>query len=125
MTARNRKRSSSSAARPSRKKDCAEVSIPNDLNALALLASGKKEYQPMLAAYAKEVAAFKADGMASWSYGYATLFLAEYVAATHDQSVMDGLRRLAERDRPRPERAWAHGATSSPCRMETATATAA
>lgn len=71
------------------------VSIPNDLNALALLASGRKEYLPQLAQYAKEVPVFKADSMASWYYGYATLFLAEYAAATHDQSVMPGLRRLA------------------------------
>ena len=77
------------------KKGLGKVSIPNDLNALALLASGKKEYQPLLAEYAKEVAVFKVDSMASWHYGYATLFLAEYVAATHDESVMAGLRRLA------------------------------
>jgi len=77
------------------KKGLGKVSIPNDLNALALLASGKKEYQPLLAEYAKEVAVFKVDSMASWHYGYATLFLAEYVAATGDQAVMPGLRRLA------------------------------
>jgi hypothetical protein len=77
------------------KKGLGKVSIPNDLNALVLLASGKKEYQPLLAEYAKEVAVFKADSMASWHYGYATLFLAEYVAATGDQAVMPGLRRLA------------------------------
>ena len=76
------------------KKGLGKVSIPDDLNALALLASGKKEYLPMLAKYAKEVAAFEADSFASWYYGYATLFLAEYVAATKDQSVMPGLRRL-------------------------------
>lgn len=77
------------------KKGLGKVSIPDDLNALALLASGKKEYRPMLAAYAKQVAGFKCDDMASWYYGYATLFLGEYVAATHDTSVMDGLSRLA------------------------------
>jgi len=71
------------------------VSIPNDLNALALLASGKEEYRPMLAIYARMVADYHAEGFASWFYGYATLFLAEYVAATGDQSVMPGLRRLA------------------------------
>lgn len=71
------------------------VSIPNDLNALALLASGRKEYRPMLAEYAGKVAEFKAVGFASWSYSYATVFLAEYVAATGDMSVIPGLRRLA------------------------------
>lgn len=77
------------------KKGLGKISIPDDLNALALLASGNKEYRPMLAQYAKQVADFETESMASWSYGYGTLFLAEYVAATHDQSVMPGLRRLA------------------------------
>ena len=77
------------------KKGLGKVSIPDDLNALALLASGNKEYQPLLAQYAKQVADYKAVDMASWYYGYATLFLAEYAAATHDPSVMVGLRRLA------------------------------
>lgn len=77
------------------KKGLGRISIPDSLNALALLASGKQEYRPMLAQYARQVADFKVESMASWSYGYATLFLAEYVAATHDQSVMAGLSRLA------------------------------
>jgi len=71
------------------------VSIPNDLNALALLASGKDEYRPMLADYAKKVAAFRAEQYATWHYGYANMFLAEYVLATHDVSVLDGVKRLA------------------------------
>jgi len=70
------------------------VSIPNDLNALALLASGRKEYRTMLSDYARKVANFKVVGFASWHYGYAALFLAEYVAATNDRSVMTGLCRL-------------------------------
>jgi hypothetical protein len=78
------------------KKGLGKVSIPDDLNALALLASGNQKYRPQLARYAKEVADFKAEAMASWYYGYATLFLAEYAAATHDQSVMPGLHRLAK-----------------------------
>jgi len=71
------------------------VSIPNDLNGLALLASGKEEYRPMLADYAKKVAAFRAEQYATWHYGYAIMFLAEYVLATHDVSVLDGVKRLA------------------------------
>jgi len=70
------------------------VSIPNDLNALALLASGRKEYRPMLTEYARKVAAYETHN-SSWMSSYATLFLAEYVAATGDRSVMPGLRRLA------------------------------
>ena len=70
------------------------VSIPNSLNALALLAAGKKDYAPILAAYARLVAEFHCEAMASWHYGYANLFLAEYVLATRDASVTAGLRRI-------------------------------
>jgi len=77
------------------KKGLGSVSIPNDLNALALLASGKQEYRPMLAAYAKNVAAYQTTSMATWLYGYANMFLAEYVMATHDTSVLPGVKRLA------------------------------
>ena len=71
------------------------VSIANDMNALALLASGKPAYRPMLAAYAKQVSEYHADGMATWFYGYANMFLAEYVMATGDRSVFEGMKRLA------------------------------
>ena len=71
------------------------VSIPNDLNALALLASGREEYRPLLADYARKVADYKADSFATWYYGYAMLFLAEYALATRDQAVMEGLHRIA------------------------------
>jgi len=70
------------------------VSIPNSLNALALLASDKEAYRPLLAAYAREVAELKLDSMATWHYGFANLFLAEYVLATGDQEVVPGLRRM-------------------------------
>jgi len=73
-----------------------KVSIPTSLNALALLASGNKEYQPLIDGYARQVAAYKLGpfDFPSWHYGYATLFLAEYVAVTRDPSAMEGLRRL-------------------------------
>ena len=73
-----------------------KVSIPNSLNALALLASGNKEYQALIDGYARKVAAYKLGPLefASWHYGYATLFLAEYAAVTRDPSAMEGLRRL-------------------------------
>lgn len=70
------------------------VSIPNSLNALALLASGKNEYRPLVAAYAREVAELRLDSMATWHYGFANMFLAEYVLATGDQDVVPGLRRM-------------------------------
>lgn len=72
-----------------------KVSIPNDLNALALLASGREEYRPLLAAYARKAAAFRSESLPTWHYGSATLFLAEYVLSSGDASVLDGLQRLA------------------------------
>ncbi len=77
------------------RKGLSGVSIPNCWNALALLASGKEDYRPLLAAFAREVAAYRTDAFATWLYGYANIFLAEYVMATGDRSVMDGVRRLA------------------------------
>jgi HEAT repeat protein len=77
------------------KKGLKDVSIPNSMNALALLASGRAEYRPLLADYAKKTAAYQTDGFATWHYGYANLFLAEYVMATGDRSVFEGLRRIA------------------------------
>ena len=77
------------------KRGMSSVSIPNSINALALLASGKPEYQSLLSDYAKKVASYHVGPMATWHYGYAITFLAEYVIATGDESVMPGLRRLA------------------------------
>lgn len=74
------------------KKGLLKVSIPNDLGALALLASGKKEYRPMLAAYAKLVGKSLKPPMWWWHYGYGNLFLAEYYLATKDRSILPALR---------------------------------
>ena len=70
--------------------------IPIHLNALALLASGNKEYHPMLADYAKKVAASLRPGTWTWYYGYGNLFLAEYVLATGDKSILPELQRTAK-----------------------------
>ena len=78
------------------KKGLNEVDIPIDLNALALLASGKMEYRPLLAAYAKKVAASLHPGVWTWYYGYGNLFLAEYVLATGDQAILAELKRTAK-----------------------------
>ncbi|WP_404306145.1 DUF6288 domain-containing protein [Neorhodopirellula lusitana] len=71
------------------------VSIPNSLNALVLLASGQPKYQPILSDYARKVARYREESFATWHYGYSIMFLAEYVLATGDDSVMPGLKRLA------------------------------
>lgn len=76
------------------KKGLGNISIPTNLNALALLASGNPEYLPMLTGYAKTVAEYRAESMATWHYGYAISFLAEYVMATGDKSVLPGLKRM-------------------------------
>ena len=67
--------------------------IPNDINALALLASGKEEYRPMLAAYARKVAPSLQPDVWTWFYGYGNMFLAEYVLATGDKSILPELKR--------------------------------
>jgi hypothetical protein len=69
--------------------------IVRSVNALALLASGEKSYLPLLKKEARWAASFTSDGYKTWYYGYAMLFLSEYVIATGDKSVMSGLRRLA------------------------------
>jgi hypothetical protein len=68
--------------------------IPRSLNALALLASGNKKYFSILKKEAQWASEFKATSMATWYYGYVSIFLSEYVMATGDQSVLPGLKRL-------------------------------
>lgn len=65
------------------------------MNALALLSSGQEKYLPLIKREAQWAADFKAEGFATWWYGYALMFLGEYVIETGDQSVMPGLTRLA------------------------------
>lgn len=69
--------------------------IERGCNALALLAGGKQEWMPLLQKEAKWAADFTDKGYLSWSYGYVMMFLAEYITATGDQSVLAGLERLA------------------------------
>ena len=69
--------------------------IIRSLNALALLASGKPEYLPLVRKEAQWASGFSTENMATWYYGYVMMFLAEYKIATADDAVMPGLRRLA------------------------------
>lgn len=69
--------------------------IPRSLNALALLASGEAAHLPLVKQEAEWAAAFSANSMQTWHYGYVMMFLGEYMSATGDQSMMPGLRRLA------------------------------
>jgi hypothetical protein len=79
--------------RPGKKRG--EDPIVRSLNALALLASGKAEYLPLVKQEAEWAAGFSAKSMQTWHYGYIMLLLGEYVIATGDQSVVPGLQRLA------------------------------
>lgn len=72
-----------------------EDAIPRALNALALLASGDPDYLPLVRREAEWAAQFAPEGFTTWYYGYALIFLAEYVKATGDESVVPGLRRMA------------------------------
>lgn len=69
--------------------------IPRSLNALALLASGNKDWLPLVKREAQWAADFTTKGYLSWYYGYNMALVSEYVMATGDQSVMPGLQRLA------------------------------
>jgi hypothetical protein len=69
--------------------------IIRSLSALVLLASGKPEYLPLVRKEAQWASGFSVESMATWYYGYVTMFLAEYKMATGDDSVMPGIRRLA------------------------------
>lgn len=71
--------------------------IERSLNALALLASGDRKYHPLLADEARWAANYQITeirGFQSWWYGYANLFLAEYILATGDKSVFPGMQRM-------------------------------
>ncbi len=69
--------------------------IIRSLNALALLASGERDFLPLLKREALWAADYKSSNPSTWHYGYVMLMLSEYVLATGDQSVMPGLERLA------------------------------
>ncbi len=71
------------------------ISITRSLNALALLASGREEYLPIVKKEAQWAAEYSTDGFKTWHYSYVIMLLAEYSMATGDESVLPGLRRLA------------------------------
>ncbi len=69
--------------------------IPRSLNALALLASGDPAYSSLVQREARWAADYSADDFKTWYYGYVMMLLAEYAAASGDQALLPGLRRLA------------------------------
>ncbi|MFO1002463.1 MAG: DUF6288 domain-containing protein [Planctomycetaceae bacterium] len=69
--------------------------IPRCLNALALLAGGDPSHSPIVKQEARWAADFQTSDFRTWYYGYVMIFLAEYVIATDDVTVIPGLRRLS------------------------------
>ena len=75
-----------------------ESEITRPLNALALLASGRAEYLPLVRAEVERVATYAdPDGQDyhSWYFGPITILVAEYTIATGDRTFFHDLTRLA------------------------------
>jgi hypothetical protein len=75
-------------------------SIVGQLNALALLASGRPEYLDKVKELAEKIGRPDlklklAPGMFAWEWSYANLFLAEYYLATGDRSVLPAIREYS------------------------------
>ena len=76
--------------------------IPDEVGALALLATGDKKYLPLVAALAHKVGPkdFKIDdaarGMVAWHWGYHNLLLTEYYLATGDKEVLPAIRAYSD-----------------------------
>ena len=69
--------------------------LTHSLNVLALLASGEKEYLPLVKKEALWASNFSLDSYQTWYYAYVMMLLSEYHIATGDNAVMPGLKRLA------------------------------
>jgi len=76
--------------------------IPAQINALALLASGKTEYLPLVKAFAHKcgprglnLKLHGGSGMVAWGWGYTNLFLTEYYLATGDAYVLPAIREFS------------------------------
>ena len=63
--------------------------ITRSLNALALLASGNREYIRLIRKEALWAADFSAEKFQTWYYGYVITLLSEYVMATVSSNLMD------------------------------------
>jgi hypothetical protein len=69
--------------------------MPRAINALGLLAGGNPEHLPMVRREAQWAADFTTDNFQTWYYAYLIMLTAEYKIATGDDSVMEGMKRLA------------------------------
>ena len=74
-------------------KGLANTDIPDHLNALALLASGDKNYLAMLGNYAQKVAqSLQSKDLWNWHIAYGNLFLSEYALATGTKTIFPELK---------------------------------
>lgn len=79
--------------------------IQSSLEALALLASGNPDYLNAVKQYAHKLAPPEMklrlrgenEGLDTWLWGYANLFLTEYYLATKDEYVLPAIRELASK----------------------------
>ena len=73
--------------------------ITRALNASALLASGDKQYYPLLKQQARSLSQYnQSTGVRTWQYAYANIFLAEYTIATGDKTYFkSGLERITQK----------------------------
>jgi len=76
--------------------------IDGKINALALLATGRKEYLPLVRDYARQAGPadlklrlHSKSGMAAWGWGYTNLLLTEYYLATGDKAVLPAIREYS------------------------------
>jgi hypothetical protein len=68
--------------------------ITRSLNAMALLASGKEEYLPLVQREAEWASGFESDSFETWWNAYVIMLLSEYQSATRDDSFAEGMKRL-------------------------------
>ena len=71
--------------------------ITRSLNALALLASGRQEYLPLVREEVARAAKYsdpEGRSLHAWFYGPVNLLLAEYILATGDKSYLPDLKRI-------------------------------
>ena len=76
--------------------------IAGTVNALALLASGKKEYSQIVKDFAHKIgppdlklSVATKKGMPAWSWGYNNIFLTEYYLATGDKYVLPAIKEYS------------------------------
>ncbi|MFK7789043.1 MAG: DUF6288 domain-containing protein [Phycisphaeraceae bacterium] len=79
------------------RKDYRPNPIVRSLNALSLLASGDKQYMPLIKREVQWAADLDSTSFQTWYYGYTMMLVSEYILETGDVSVMPGLERQVKK----------------------------